>query len=546
MNTIDINTVISDGDKNYTIENLLGSGGFADVYKATCGGRAYAVKVLRNSDPKHVTSLKNEFEIASKVDSEHAVKYYYLNDYSHNNWPCFIIMEYVDGGSLEDELQYRISAGSPYMTNELLDIYGQLISGMKDISKIAVHRDIKPHNILKTSAGIYKISDYGLAKFQDEATRSASKTMKGYGSEKYYAPELWADPMAKGINDGKVDIYAMGIVFYQLANLNYPYENMGDPRVMHMTSAIRPFNRDVDPVLQSLIRKMMEKPKAKRFDSWEQIELFLVNSSLGKGVKRAAFVESMLKDTAAKKHALCEKEAKENKKEQERIEAFRRLVSQVESEIYDPLKQIVEEYNNDSMDRKAKLTEIIIENDEEACEFEYSIEPINDKYERTIRFFFQAPNTETIKSTNALSILTSGYHDENPLDLDGVMNCNQRNSVTEYKYLRKKILFWGVVKADCGAGINIAILEDPDDKLYGKIKTFIRTPNLQGCGFWLPIESKDMLKKLCNMEFRELHYTMKVEDFDFCVVEQLIKLNEASKYDSIKDPFERNIRIPIV
>lgn len=547
MKDISIGTVISDEKSDYIIEKRIGVGGFADVYKASCNGRVYAVKVIRDSLPQHVYSLKNEFDIASKVDSNYAVKYYYLNEYGHNDFPCFIIMEYVDGCSLEDELNNRMSGCNPYTADELYDAYTQLIAGMKDINKIAVHRDIKPLNILKTTSGIYKISDYGLAKYQGEATRSASKTMKGYGSYLYYAPECWADSAAHGINDRKVDIYAMGIVFYQLANLRYPYEMIADYRAMHMTSAIKPFNKDVDPVFQSMIRKMMEKSKSKRFDTWEQIDGFLRNSTIGSGIRRRPFVENMLKDTAAKKHSVDEKTATENKKEIDRIEAFRRLVSQIDSEIYSPLKQIADEYNNDSTDRKVRLTDIVIKDDEEECSFEYSIDPIGkDEDERTIIFSFQSKHTDVRKPTRVMPILASGYYDDMPGVIDQMTNHNRRDIVTEYKYLKNRILLWGIIKADCGAGINIAIIEDSDDPLYGKMKTFIRTPNVIGNESWLPIESEYMLKKLCNMEFREMLYTIKVEDFNFNIVEMLLRQNEIFKYGTIQDPIEHSVRFPIV
>lgn len=92
-----------------------------------------------------------------------------------------------------------------------MNVSHQLIDGMLDISNVAVHRDIKLQNIL-ISNGMYKISDYGLAKYAGATTRATSQTMKNMGSVPYYAPELWAQPDSHGLNDVQVDIYAMGIV----------------------------------------------------------------------------------------------------------------------------------------------------------------------------------------------------------------------------------------------------------------------------------------------------------------------------------------------
>ncbi len=550
MKAITIGTILTDGNQNYTIEEHIGHGGFADVYRAASNKepeKQYAIKVVRDSDPNQVYSFKNEFDVASKVNSEHAIKYYYMNEHGQNDYPCYIIMEYADGGSLDAELKERTSNGSPYSKNELLDIYTQLIDGMNDVNKVGVHRDIKPLNILKTIGGIYKISDYGLAKYVEEATRSASKTMKGYGTDLYYAPELWANPSAHGINDIQVDIYAMGIVFYQLANLCYPYDLNIDHRAMHMTSSIKPFSKEVDPVFQSLIRKMMEKSKAKRFNNWAQIKDFLNDSTIGNGKKRDPFVDSMLKNAAMKQEKKDAETAKSNMEESKRIESFRRLVSLIEDAVYNPLKEIVDAFNADSIAKNIDLGKMNIDDDDESISFHYSVQPLSDDDdERTIDFDFKVKHTEKRKPDRVFPILSSGYNNYDDMyDIERRLNPPERRT-TEYKYNKNTILLWGLVKADCGAGFNIAILEDPADPLYGRMKTFIRTPNVMDNESWLPVETEEQLKKLCNMQFRELQYTTKVDDFDFEIVKRLIKQNEIYSCDTVKDPIEHTRMFPIM
>lgn len=534
---ITVGSVITDGIKEYTIEKHIGSGGFADVYKATCDGQTYAVKVLKDDDANHIVSIRNEFDIASKVLSEHAVRYFYLNEYGQNEYPSFIIMEYAGDGSLYEELQYRQSVGEPYTTAELLNIFSQLIDGMIDISEVAVHRDIKPQNILKADVK-YKISDYGLAKYANEATRSDSKTMKGFGTELYYAPELWADPAAHGINDAKVDIYAMGIVFYQLANLCYPYDMIANHRTMHMYSPIKAFGKDVDPAFESLIRKMMEKSKAKRFDTWSQIKDFISNSSVGSGMERDPFVENMLKSTMAKQQAIDARVSKETKENQDRIDSFRRLVYQINEEIYQPLKRIVEQFNNDSSRRKAILSEMKIDDEDEEFSFEYTLQALSDEdEERGISFLFESKHTETKEATRVFPLMSSnGYYNGMPSAIDQFGKYGSR--IIDYKYNKDKILLWGTIEADCGTGFNVAIFEDPDDSLYGKVKSFIRTANVQGYeSVWFPIEPSK-LRELCQYGFSEMRYTTNVEDFNFDLVKTLMGQNDVYKYGSIKDPVE--------
>lgn len=530
MKSINIGTLLTDGTKTYKIEKHIGTGGFADVYKAKAEGLDYAIKVIREDTDKNIASLKNEYDIASKVESDHAIKYYFFNEYGQYDFPCYIIMEYADGGSLQEEYSNRQLANNPYTNSELFDVYSQLVEGMIDISRVAVHRDIKLQNIL-ISKGKYKISDYGLAKYEGADTRTPSVTMKGAGTKLYYAPEVCEDPMAHGINNVKVDIYAMGIVFYQLANLSYPYEILSDFRIMHMCSVIKPFNKGINSACQSLIRQMMEKSPAKRIDSWEIIKKFIADSSVGKMEEQDEFVDSLLKSTIVKKSCIDEKNAKEKKEKYDKEIAFRRLASQIETEIYCPLKELVDSYNNDSIDHKLHLSNFDINIEEETIEFEYKKDALSEEeYERTIRFYFEAKYPEENENYRPMPLIPI-EDNYNPF----VLRTNQP-SVLEYKFKNDRILLWGEIEADCGEGISVGIIENKDDTLYGKLTTFIRRPNITNTVIWLPIDSIK-LKDYCKNGFNELRYMIDVKPFTFESIKALIKMNEVFDVDSICDPY---------
>ena len=530
LKEINTGTVITDGNKEYTVKEQIGKGGFAIVYRAESDGQDYAVKVLQDDGDSNINSINNEFDIASKVKSEHAIRYYYLNDNGVNDFPCFIIMEYANGGSLEQEYRERLSCGNLYSTEELYNIFSQLIDGMIDVGSVAVHRDIKPLNIL-ISDGVYKISDYGLAKHAGEATRSPSKTMKGARSWLYYAPELWADPDAHDLNDQKVDIYAMGIVFYQLANLDYPYELMPDIREMHMSARVKDFNKSVDVVFKSMILKMMGRPRTKRYGSWMEIKDFLSNSDVGKDVARESFVDNLLDDAAAKKKAADDKVAKESQEKYNKEEAFKRLVMQVRSEIYDPLKAIVDGFNRNSPDRKFHLGEPEMDLDDETYSFTYSEDPLtNDGDIREITFSFEAKHSENRKPTRVFPILNSAGE----YGISNNMFGYQGSTTFEYKHYDKTILLWGIIEADCGAGLSIAVIENKDDPLYGELKTFIRTPN-DGSNRWLAINDSK-LRTLCINRFSDDPYhSIEFKDFTFGDIQALIKMNEVFGIGSRKD-----------
>lgn len=216
---ITIGSKVKDGEGNtYTLTEELGHGGFGCVYKAECEAdkSVYAVKTLLYSfgDEATAASFKNEVRISSEVSGEHVIRYIYAHDGDeYPELPPYIIMEYAEGGTLEDQIEERKKTNSPYSKEELRNLFLQLVAGMKSINKKLVHRDIKPENILICD-GICKITDFGLAKVASESTRTMS--FKGYGTLQYIAPEAWKSEK----NTIQMDIYSMGIVFYELALLN--------------------------------------------------------------------------------------------------------------------------------------------------------------------------------------------------------------------------------------------------------------------------------------------------------------------------------------
>lgn len=144
-----------------------------------------------------------------------------------------------------------------------------------------MHRDIKPENIL-VSNDVLKITDFGLAKISSESTRTMS--FKGYGTVAYIAPEAWNSDK----NTIQMDIYSMGIVFYELATLQYPYEiNTSDIEAYknaHLFSRVKntyELQKNVGVDVASIIMTMLEKPTQKRFVDWGTIAKQLGNTPSG-------------------------------------------------------------------------------------------------------------------------------------------------------------------------------------------------------------------------------------------------------------------------
>lgn len=523
MKHIDIGTIIPDAEGyQYNIISELGSGGFATVYKAERidTHKFYAVKVLNSHDSDHLFSIKNEYEKAKDIHSEHAIELYYLNENGVNDFPSYIIMEYADGGNLKGEIDRRKKVGQKYSNKELLIIYKQLASGMKAVDDVIVHRDIKPANILIAN-GVLKISDYGLAKSAGAGTRT--KTLKGAGTEPYYAPETYADPAAHGQNTLKMDIYAMGIVFYELANLRYPYDvskYKGVGRIdygsVHTTAPILPFDSTVDASLQSLIRKMMAKRPKLRYDSWDEIIIFLNGLNFGKASD--PFVDNLVRVAEAKNSAAEAKELAEKSEEEEKKAKFRRLVSQVQDEIIQKLQdEVIDPFNTKSATDRMTIENQYLDDEDESFEFDLVKTSENDEDDaREIHFEFYGIHPEE-GEVRFIPLITEigGY----PI--------NRGSGIQEYKYQKRHILLWGVVEADCGSGINIMIIEDPDDPMYGDMKTVVKTPNIDGYNVPYSIPRSD-LGRYCvpNYEFQDINATAKVTDDVIPELKNLISMNE--------------------
>ena len=191
---------------------------------------------------------------------------------------------------------------------------------MLAISKNLVHRDIKPENIL-IADGELKISDFGLSKMAGESTRTL--TFKGYGTAKYVAPEAWKNDS----NTIQMDIYSMGIVFYELATLQYPYDisSIRDPlgmRDVHLFQTVKApsaINHDLPAIIIAIIMRMMEKSVHRRFNNWEDIIAALEIKDMPQGSMSSLINKAMEHRNEADLNWQNGRQQKKNKKQKSKI-----------------------------------------------------------------------------------------------------------------------------------------------------------------------------------------------------------------------------------
>lgn len=454
---ITIGSIVKDYEgNNYQLVEELGHGGFGCVYKTICEAdeKVYAVKTLLYSfgNESIVNSFKNEINLSSEVVGEHVIRYIYAHDgEKYPELPPYIIMEYAEEGTLADILEQRRNNNMFYNKEELLDIYRQLVSGMKSINASLVHRDIKPENIL-ISEGKCKISDFGLAKMASESTRT--KSFKGYGTLQYIAPEAWkADK-----NTIQMDIYSMGIVFYELAILDYPYDITSNDidayKNAHLFSRVKrigDLQRVLGPEIALIVMTMLEKPTQKRYKTWEEIEEKFETPLADKAGDLGSIVSLAIEkkiETDTKRQQQIEKENKEKQAKEE----FCNLVKlQFESIVVDFFERFSEEYN-------LHLT------GNEKCKFESMSRGYKNMEQYSYRLMIPSVNTIEI---NCKVILPNSA--TRIVDIDRaygyLANYGKREMVYTPQFKGKNIMAWVEIANFKGLGFNLWLLQT--DEMYG-------------------------------------------------------------------------------
>jgi predicted Ser/Thr protein kinase len=247
----------------YTIVARLGEGGMAVVYKGfqESLNRYVAIKVLRAElarDEEFVTRFRRE---ALSVAHLHHPNILHVYDAGAAHGWYYIAMDYAEGGSLKD-----LIARGPLAVDQAASIASQ-VAGALDLAhqQGLVHRDVKPHNILLTREGRPLLTDFGIAKALHESTH-LTRTGTSIGTPEYMSPEQLQGQTV----DGRTDIYALGIVLFEMltgwAPFKAPtpvatmYKQVNDP-----PPSLRQVNATVPAWLEAVANKALAKRPEDRY-----------------------------------------------------------------------------------------------------------------------------------------------------------------------------------------------------------------------------------------------------------------------------------------
>ena len=261
----------------YRILKQIGRGGMADVYLAKdliLDGEEVAVKVLRTNyqtDPIAVARFQREARAMADLDHPHIAR---ITDIGEEEGQQYLAMEYVAGL----DLKRYIKEHRPLSNEEAVRIMGQILLAMRLAhTRGIVHRDLKPQNILLTPDGTAKVTDFGIAVAFAETSLTQTNSM--LGSVHYLSPE-----QARGSKATvQSDIYAMGIIFYEMLTGHIPYD--GDSAV---TIALQHFqkplpsviaeNPSVPQALENVVIKATAKKLTDRYKSVAEMYVDLSSS----------------------------------------------------------------------------------------------------------------------------------------------------------------------------------------------------------------------------------------------------------------------------
>ena len=250
-------------DGLYTVRELIGTGGMANVYKAVVGpggpvpeGTVVAVKVLRQElmhDPDLVRRFKNESKAISLLNHPNIVKVY---DVSVSDHLQYIVMEYVDGMTLREYLNER---GGKLTSRETVHFISQILKALDHAHRNGVvHRDIKPQNIMLLDNGQLRMMDFGIARIS--RADNPSLNGKAMGSVHYISPE-----QAKGDEtDCTSDIYSVGVMMYEMLSGHLPFDAADAVEVAIKQISDKPRSlHEIAPEVPAALVEITEKAMAK-------------------------------------------------------------------------------------------------------------------------------------------------------------------------------------------------------------------------------------------------------------------------------------------
>ncbi len=324
----------------YEIVGKIGAGGMSDVYKAADHslGRNVAIKVLKqefSEDINFVTKFRTEAQSAAKLEHPNIVNIY---DVGSESGMHYIVMEYVEGITLKTYIEKKHQLSF----KEAVSISIQVARGIEAAhNKGIIHRDIKPQNIIISTEGKVKVTDFGIARAASSNTISSDVM----GSVHYASPEQ----ARNGFVDGRSDIYSLGIMMYEMVTGRVPFD--GDTTVavaiQHLQEEMvspSAYASELPISMEKIILKCTQKNPDRRYQNIADVLMDLRKSLISPNEDFVVMIEPL---EQGKTRVISEAELKQIREEAGEDEE--------ENAFYDEDADEDDEYDEDEDDGKGLL-----------------------------------------------------------------------------------------------------------------------------------------------------------------------------------------------
>jgi eukaryotic-like serine/threonine-protein kinase len=255
---------------DYEILQWLGDGAHVHAFLAHKVGSEgkVVIKVLKASlahTEQFLTRFEQEAQAAMALDHPNIVK---ILDYCEDGETLFLVEEFLPGGSLRDIFERKPGPLPLDRVARTLDDIGSVLDYAHQ--RGIVHRDLKPENVLYDADGSAHLTDLGITKSLDP-NEIRSRSDIEFGNPNYLSPEAWQGKPA----DPRTDIYALGIIAFQMLTGQLPFNTAFTSSVvylhlMHLTSkpkSLRSLRPELSPAVEAVIAKAIEKDPANRFET---------------------------------------------------------------------------------------------------------------------------------------------------------------------------------------------------------------------------------------------------------------------------------------
>lgn len=424
-------------------------GGMGEIYKGVESetDKSIILKLIIIENNEYEELLKREIDVSMSFTNRNIVNTKAIGKIEiDGNLYYYIIQEYYKNGNLR-----KYITKNTQIDKCLIEIL-QILNGMKEIHTKIVHRDLKPENILIDDDNNLRITDFGLAKYIDEKTRT--KSFKGFGTLPYMAPECWTNDE----NSVAMDIYSLGIMFFEMLAGELPFQGKSeiDWRDLHMFTPIpnlMTLRGDCSIKINQIIQKMTIKRVSERYKSIIEVisafnEAQTLQHNTSQTSEKLALIGNLSLQKSIAEELKKQKEIEENNK-------YMKMIDFHINELFLRVKSIVE--NTNAQLEGAKIQFIMNQNKlqvsflNKRITFSFSdYKAVKDNEENLKNMSL---NNQRQRYGNVLFTVEESFFKKNSIILVGLLETN-------YKVLN------GLGK-QMEIGFNLALVKHETD-LYGK------------------------------------------------------------------------------